>query len=98
MKEGFRVKHYASDVDVKTAVIKWLQEQNFTRQGYMLSFESETLLLRETVTMLRSRDGIHWGTASFWYKINILTSVIINVLKKKAFVFDSSSYNPVIVP
>ena len=40
-------------------------QQNFTRLGYMLSIEGGTLLLRETVTMLRSRDEIHWGPISF---------------------------------
>ena len=34
-------------------------QQNFMRQGYMLSFEGGTWLLRETVTMLRNRDVIH---------------------------------------
>ena len=28
MKEGFRGKYYASDVEVKTAVMKWLKEQS----------------------------------------------------------------------
>ena len=28
MKKGLRSKHYASDVDVKTVVIKWFQEQS----------------------------------------------------------------------
>ena len=38
-------------------------QQTFTRQEYMLSFEDRTLLLRETVTMLRNRDVIHRGPA-----------------------------------
>ena len=80
MKECLRVRHYASDEEVKTAVMKWLEEcqQKFTKQGYMLSFGSGTLLLRETTTMFRSGDVIH-----VW--------VIIPVLKK-AFLFDSYLY------
>ena len=39
------------------------------------------------VTMLRSRDGIHRGPASFWCIIHVPESVIISVLKKKAFIF-----------
>ena len=35
------------------------RQQNFKRQGYMLPFESGIFLLREIVTMLRSRDVIH---------------------------------------
>ena len=38
--------------------------RNLTRQGYMLSFEGGKLL-RETVTMLRSKDVIHWEPVSF---------------------------------
>ena len=40
-------------------------QQNFTRQGYMLSFEGGTLLAIEMVTMLRTRDVIHRELASF---------------------------------
>ena len=58
MKEDLRGKHYASDEKVNTAVIKDCQ-QNFMWQGYMCSFKGRTLLLREAVTMLRSRDVIH---------------------------------------
>ena len=46
-------------------------QQKFTRQGYLLSFEGGTLLLRETVTMLSSRNVIHRGPALFWYMIQI---------------------------
>ena len=45
--------------------------QNFTRQRYMLSFKGGTSLLRETVTILRSRAVIHRGHASFWYMMHI---------------------------
>ena len=94
MKEGSRGKHYASDEKVKTAV--WMdsknRQQNFTRQTYMLSFEDETLLLRATVTMLRSRDVIHRRQASFWCMINVSILVIIAVLKKNPLLFDSPSY------
>ena len=47
-------------------------QQNFTKQGYMLSFKGGTLLLREMVTMLRSRNVIHRGPVSFWCMIHIL--------------------------
>ena len=40
-------------------------QQNFTWLGYMLSFEGGTLLLREILTMLRSRDVIYRRSASF---------------------------------
>ena len=59
------------------------------RQEYMFSIKSGTLLLRETMTMLRSRDVIQSGSASFWCMIHSLVSVIIPVLKKKALFFDS---------
>ena len=65
-------------------------QQNFTRQGYMLSFEGKTLLLRETVTMLRRGDVIHRGPASFWCIIHVL--LIILAIKKKVLLFDSPSY------
>ena len=58
----------------------------------MLSFEGGTLLLREEVTMLRSRDVIHSGPALFWYIIHVPVLVIIPVLKKKTLRFDSPSY------
>ena len=95
MKKGLRGKHYASDKEVKTAVMKWFKEQSiefYEARRFMLSFENETLLLRETVTMLRSRDVIHWGPASFWCMIHVPVSVIIPVLKKKALLFYSPSY------
>ena len=57
----------------------------------MLSFEGGTLLLRETVTMLRSKDVIHRGPDSFGCMIHVPLSVIILVLKIKALHFDSSS-------
>ena len=74
-----------ADVDftnylIKNATRKWkLQwsgsnnsQHNFTRQGYILSFEGGTLLLRETMTVLRSRDMIHWRPGFFWFVIHIL--------------------------
>ena len=80
LKEGLRGKHYASDEEGKTAKMKWL------------SFKGETLLLRETVTMLRSRDVIHKGPVSFWCMMHVPVSIIISVLKKKALLFDFPSY------
>ena len=67
MKEGLRVKHYSSNKEVKYVVNEWLKEQSteYYGQGYMLSFEGGTLLLRETVTMWKSRDVIHRGPDSF---------------------------------
>ena len=60
-------KYYTSDE--KWNLLWWSVsrngQSNFTGQGYILSFEGGTLLLREKVTMLRSRDVIHWGPSSF---------------------------------
>ena len=67
-------------------------QQHFSRLEYMLLFEGGKLLLRETVTMLRSRDVIHRGPAWFSCIIHVPASVIILVLKKKALIFDLSSY------
>ena len=64
-------------------------QSNFMKQGYMLSFEGGTLLLREMMTMLRSKDVIHRGSASFCGMIPIPMLVIIPVIKKKALLLDS---------
>ena len=58
-------------------------KKNFMKQGYMLSFEPETLLLRETMTMLKSRDVIYREPVSFWCMIHVLMLIIIPVQKKK---------------
>ena len=42
--QGLWGKHYASDEEVKTAVLKSLKEQS--TEFYMLSFKRRTLLLR----------------------------------------------------
>ena len=73
-------------------VDKKKKQHNFTRQRYVLSFKGGTLLLREKETMLRSRDVIHRGSASFWWMIHVFVSVVIAGLKKKGLLFDSSSY------
>ena len=49
----------------------------------MCTFEGGTLLLRETVTMLRSRGVILRGTKFFRYMVHVPVLVIIPVLKKK---------------
>ena len=67
-------------------------QKNFTWQGYLLSFKGGTLLLGETVTMLRGRDVIHWGIAFFGCMIHVCVSVIIHVPKKKELLFDIPSY------
>ena len=69
MIEVLRDNRYTSDDKVKTAAVEWLKEkcQNFKKKGYMFSFEGGTLLLKDMVTMLRSRDVIHQGQVSFWY-------------------------------
>ena len=54
---------------------------------YIHSFEGKTLLLRESVTMLKSKDVIHSESASFWCIIHVRVSLIILVLKKKALFF-----------
>ena len=84
-------RHYASDKEVKIAVIRGSKnsQQNFSKQGIVLSFEGGTLLLKQTVTMLRIRDVIHSGPASFWCIIHVPVSVIIPVREKKALPFDS---------
>ena len=58
----------------------------------MHSFEDGTMLLRQTVTMLRSRDVIHRGPPLFLYMIHVSVSIIILTQKKKALLFDSPSY------
>ena len=86
MKEDSRSRPYANDKEMKIVVMK-----NFTNQGYMPLFEGRTLLLRETVTMLKSWDVIHRGPASFSCTIHVPTSVIISAPKKSLF-FYSPSY------
>ena len=68
-------------------------QQNFPGLGYMLSFEGGTLLFRETVTLLTSRNVIHRRPALFWCMIHVSVSAIIPVLKKKTLLFFSSSFN-----
>ena len=94
MNKGLRGKHCVSEDVVKTAVMKWIKEQStvFFRQGYMVSFQGGTFRLRETVTMLRSRNVILWGSVSFRRRIHVLVLVIIPVQKKKALLFDFPSY------
>ena len=53
----------------------------------MLSVEGETLLIRATVTMLRSRDVIQKGPALIECMIDVPVSVIFPVLKKKELLF-----------
>ena len=81
MKEGLKGKHNASDKKEKTSEMKWLKE--VSKEFY----EVKHCLLREMVTMLRSRDMIHWGPASFWFIILVPMSVITPALKKKALFF-----------
>ena len=72
----------ASDEEVKTAKIMWFKEESteIYKAGYMLSFEGETLLLRETVTTLSRVDVIHTGLGSFWCMIHAPMSIIIPIL------------------
>ena len=58
----------------------------------MLSFTGTTLLLKETVTMLKRRNMIHRIRASFLCMIPVFVSVIIPELKKEALLFYSLSY------
>ena len=67
-------------------------QQNFMRQGYMLSFEGGRFLLKEMMTMLRSRDVIHSGPASFWCMIHVPVLLIIPVQKKNTSLFDLPSF------
>ena len=65
LKEGLRGN--ASDKEVKTTVMKSLKEQSteFYKAGMHGLIEGGTSLVRETMTMLRSRDVIHIEPASF---------------------------------
>ena len=58
-------------------------QENFTRQGYMLSFKGVTLLLREMVTLSISKDVIDKGPALSWCMIHVPESLIILGLKQK---------------
>ena len=83
-----KVSIYASEFIVSPLDKKSTRKnswQNFMRQGYMLSFNGRTLLLREMVTMLRSRDVIYKEPAPFWCMIYVPVLVIIPMPKKKAF-------------
>ena len=65
---------------------RWSGSKNsqlgFSRLGYMLSFECEILQLGEMVTMLRRKNVIHRGLASFWCMMHVLLSIL--VLKKNS--------------
>ena len=63
MKEGFKGKHYVSDKEVKTEVMKWLKEQNCYEAGIPVLIRRWNIANGKTVTMLRSRDVIHWRPA-----------------------------------
>ena len=65
MKEVLRGKHYTSDEEVKTAVMKYLKEHSteFYEDGIHALIRKWKLLLRETLTMLRSRHVIQRGLA-----------------------------------
>ena len=85
--------HEAKEIiDIMLVMRKWKLQwwsgsknshQNFMRQGYMLSCEGGSLLVRKIVTMSRSREVIHRGSASFCCMIHVPVTVIIPVLKKK---------------
>ena len=74
--------------------MKWLKEQS--REFYDVDIHALIwrwkLQRREMVTMLRSRDGIFRGPASFCCMTHVLVSVIIPVLKKKALHVNSLSH------
>ena len=53
----------------------------------MLSFEGGTLLLKETVTMLKSRDVIYRGPASFLCMIHVPVSSNYSCTKEKDITF-----------
>ena len=67
-------------------------QQNLMSKRYILSFDGGTLLLREMMTMWRSREVICRRQATFWYMIHDPVSVIIPAQKKKVLFFDSPSY------
>ena len=63
-------------------------QRTFNRilQGRDTCFYSK-VLLRETVTMLRSTEVMYREPVSFWYTIHVLVPVIIPVQKKKGLLF-----------
>ena len=93
MKEGLKDKHYASNKEVKTAVMKWLKEQSkeFYKAGIHALIRKVDHCYWEKQWLLKSMDVIHRGPASFWSMIHVSVSVIIPVQKKKALLFDSPS-------
>ena len=74
--------------------MKWLKEQSieFYEAGIQALIWMWNMLMKDFVTMLRSRDVIYKGPASFWCMIHVPVLVIIPVLRKKALLFDSPSY------
>ena len=67
-------------------------QQNFMRQRYMLSFKDGTLLLREIVTMLGSKDVIYRAPASFWWFLCLMAyQLFLGSLMPKPFSYKNSS-------
>ena len=66
------------------------QSTEFHEEGIHVHIRrGDILLLRETLTILRSKDIIHRWSASFWEMIHVYVSVIIPLLKKKALTINS---------
>ena len=82
--QGLGMENCFNDVDRKNSLV------NVTRQGYIHSLQGATLLLRETLTMLGSKDVIHREPVLFLCMIHVPVSVTISVLKKKVLLFPSS--------
>ena len=59
MIEGLRGKYHDNVDEVKTTEMKWIKEHSTE------FYEGGALLLRETMTMLSRKDGIHRRPASF---------------------------------
>ena len=86
MTECLRSKHGSDKSD------KVVQKTEFYEPEIHVLVCGGSLLLIETVTVLRSWDVIHRRPASFWCMIHAPVSVIIPVLKKNASPFYSSLF------
>ena len=89
LKKSLWGKQYASDAEVKTAVMKWLKEQSI--EFYEAWIHS--LIRKSNITIDGNGDYIEKdGCDSHWTSFNFSALVIIQVQKKKALLFYSPTY------
>ena len=83
MKVCFRGKYYASDKEVKTAVMKLLKEQSieFYKTRIHTFIRRWNITIEKNGVLLRSLDVIHRGPASFWCMIYVSFSVDTRLTK-----------------